>query len=665
MPGRLATLLLSVTLGACAPIAPEPNETLHVLLRGESSATLTRLVEDIGGTVTHDLHSIAAIGATLTQAQLDLALASRAVSGHINDLALGDDDPDDDDGEVCKVRGQIELDIRPDGIFWPIYNKKTTPVVWESLKFKWPERLGTVEAITLNNIPLPPATLALQTPGAIEIAFAPKDGHAIHERSDLRIKFRSPPTTTRADAKTPPQQKEFTIEAKFVGDCSDKLVPGYPNNDEDYYYNTVAGIDELHRQGVTGKNVTVAVIDSGLWEHPALMLNTNGEQRVLARYDAITHALDQEVVDESGHGSHMSSIIAHSGPTLFRGKATGTFKGVAPDVNLVAVKVLDRPGRAHLLDIAHAIQWVIDHQQTYDIRVLNISLGQQPRWPYWEDPVAQLTMAAWAAGITVVVAADNEGPELATIGSPGNTPAVITVGAVTDSWTTETRSDDYIPDFSSRGPTPTGHVKPDIVALGGHMTGLTHPDSDLAVSDPENLLPTGELVSTGSSQAAAMVSGIVALLLELQPELSNEAIKCLLISSAEPAINTDGTLAYSPFTQGYGYVSALRAITLGETDCGSTGQDLQASLRGEGALYGPVISDEQGNPTLPGWSELISKEPTEKGMSETRRWGVKAHIERLDQAELDSLAEDDLNWGWLEIYLDEKARIERLAADPL
>ena len=662
MHGRLATLLLSVTLWSCAPFAPDPDEMLHVLLRGESAAALSQLVEEIGGTVTHDLHSINAVGAQLTRAQLAIALESDAVSGHIHDLALGDD-PQDDDDQACKVRGQIELDISDQSIFWPIYNKKPEAVTWESLEIKWPARLGAIQEVTLDDQALAGELIANQTLGAVNVAFPPGDGPTIEYRSDLRVEFQAGPEAPQSVAQTAPLQSEFQIKANFVGDCSDKLVPGYRNNHEDYYYNTVAGIDALHRQGVTGKSVTVAVIDSGLWEHPALMLNTLGEPRVVARYDAITHALDEEVVDESGHGSHMSSIIAHSGPTLNEGQKTGAYKGVAPDANLLPVKVLDRPGRAHLLDIAHAIQWVIDHRAIYNIRVLNISLGQQPRWPYWEDPVAQLSMAAWAEGITVVVAADNEGPELATIGSPGNTPAVITVGAVTDSWTLETRNDDYIPDFSSRGPTPSGHIKPDIVALGGHMTGLTHPDSDLATTDPENLLPTGELVSTGSSQAAAMVSGIVALLLELQPNLNNDEIKCLLISSAEPAINIDGKLAYSPFTQGFGYVSATRAITLGDTNCSSSGQDIADSLRGEGALYGPAISDEYGDPTLPDLNRLVSTEPSAKGMSETRRWGVKAHIERLSAAQLESLKEGDLNREWLEIYLDEKRRIERLAAD--
>ena len=210
-----------------------------------------------------------------------------------------------------------------------------------------------------------------------------------------------------------------------------------------------------------------------------------------------------------------------------------------------------------------------------------------------------------------------------TIGSPGNLPYVITVGLVTDSWTPETRDDDYIPDFSSRGPTPSGHVKPEVVALGGHMTGLVHPESDLATTQPEDILANGDYVSTGSSQAAALVSGIAALLLQLEPGLSPDDIKCKLVSSAEPAINRDGLLAYSPFQQGFGYVTAARAVTLGKSGCGNADLDLAADIGGTEHFFGPALFDEDGNATLPDLELLVSTEASAKGMSDTRKWGVE------------------------------------------
>jgi subtilisin family serine protease len=503
-----------------------------------------------------------------------------------------------------------------------------------------------------------PALYRDEAARSLKIEFPPASRPVVTESADLKINFQVPPS---GHTDPPLRQSDFTLKANFNGDCSTDLVPGYENNHGDFYYNHVGGVNVLHRQGITGKGVTVAVVDSGLWEHKALMTDTSGRNRVVARYDALTNVVDREVVDESGHGTHMTSIIAHSGETTSDGRPTGTFKGVAPDVSLVAVKVLDREGFAHVLEIVRAIQWVVDNREKYDIRVLNLSFAQKPRWPYWEDPVNQAAMRAWAAGIAVVAAAGNDGPDPETIGSPGNLPYLITVGAVTDSWTPDTRDDDYIPDFSSRGPTPSGHVKPDIVALGGHMTGLIHPESAIAVEQPEDILQTGEFVSTGSSQASAFVTGILALLLQLEPDLSPDDLKCKLISSAEPAINRNGKLAYSPFQQGYGYVTAARAVTLGQRGCGNLDFDLQAELENAQHFYGPAVVDDDGGPTLPGLQSILSSVPSRKGMSKIRKWGVKDHIERLDGDSNDESSLGSPVVDWMALYLKERAVIENLS----
>jgi hypothetical protein len=270
-------------------------------------------------------------------------------------------------------------------------------------------------------------------------------------------------------------------------------------------------------------------------------------------------------------------------------------------------------------------------------------------------------MRAWASGITVVAAASNEGPEPMSIGSPGNLPYIITVGAVTDSWTPDNRDDDYIPDFSSQGPTPSGHVKPDVVALGGHMTGLIPPDSDLALEQPEDLLKSGELTSTGTSQAAALVSGIAALMLQLEPDLTPDELKCKLLTSAEPAINADGKLSYSPFQQGYGFVSASRTVTLGDRECGTGGLDIAADIANQRHFYGPTLEDKDGEPTLPNLEKMVSREPSKKGQSATRKWGVKAHIERLDPSTEETTGLNIPGFDWLELYLQEKESIEDLS----
>lgn len=167
---------------------------------------------------------------------------------------------------------------------------------------------------------------------------------------------------------------------------------------------------------------------------------------------------------------------------------------------------------------------------------------------------------------------------------------------------------------------------------------------------------------TGSSQASALVSGIAAILLQLEPELTPDDIKCKLTSSAEPAINQDGLLAYSPFQQGHGYVNATRAITLGERGCGNPNMDIHKEITGKEHFQGPAIV-ENGSATLPGLTSMVSPLPSEKGLSKTRKWGVKAHIERQNPPLNATGPESNPPFDWHKLYLEEKIAIENLAQD--
>ena len=452
-------------------------------------------------------------------------------------------------------------------------------------------------------------------------------------------------------------QSAISLNLEAGEECATELIPSYGAPESDTYFPTVSGAALLHHHGITGRGITIAVLDSGLWEEPdAIALDTRGAPRIIARYDAMVGEEVDATVDESGHGTHMTSVIADSGRVTRQNALSPSWRGIAPDVSLVAVKAFDSSGEAGFLDIVRGIQWVIKNRQRLGIRVLNLSFASRPRWPYWDDPVNQALMRAWDAGITVVAAAGNEGPDPMTVGSPGNLPYIITVGAITDSWTEEDRDDDYLPDFSSRGPTPTGHIKPDIVAYGGHIAGIMRPGATLGEQFPEYFMNDGSFVMTGTSQAAAVVSGLAALLLQAEPAVSNNDIKCMLMSSAEPAISTDGRLAYSPFLQGSGLVNVSRAITIGERGCGNEGLVLADDLQNRDHFQGPAeFHGADGVPTLPGQEELISSTPPEKGHSDSRRWGSSAHLERL----LDPTAPSPIDW--LGIYQSERARMEALA----
>ena len=653
---KRTTVLLSLLL-FCAAVSAANSDILHVMLQGSSAARLSALVEGEGGTVTHNLHVIDAVGAKLDRKQLEEILKSPLVTRHIDDLAAIERPVEaPQEQESCKVRGHIELDFVPDGIQWRLYNKLTASASMNRLELSWPVVLGHVTEISMTDVTVAPALYDAAALGTLVVDFPATQMPQMEGLDTLKVNFERQKVSSDQPLL---RQRDFTLQANFQEGCDTKLVPGYENNHEDFYYNNVAQVNGLHLQGITGKGVTVAVVDSGLWEHDALINDTAGNNRVLARYDALTDTVDGEVVDESGHGTHIASIVAHSGQTTRNGYATGPYKGVAPDANLVVVKVLDAQGLAHVLEIVRGIQWVVDNRKKYAIRILNLSFAQTPRWPYWEDPVNQAVMEAWKSGITVVAAAGNEGPDPETIGSPGNTPYIITVGAVTDSWTPNTRDDDYIPDFSSRGPTPSGHAKPDIVALGGHMTGLIRPESAMALDQPEDMLKTGEFVSTGSSQASALVSGILALLLQLEPGLTPNELKCKLITSAEPAINSDGLLAYSPFQQGYGYVTATRALLFGQNTC--DGLDLFDEVKGEEHFYGPAIVEDDGSPGLPEFRNRVSAEPSAKGLSATRKWGVKDHIEQRPPVSPGSGLQNEMSFDWQKFYLQEKAIVDSLA----
>ena len=210
---------------------------------------------------------------------------------------------------------------------------------------------------------------------------------------------------------------------------------------ETFYPSEVAA-KQLQAGGVTGSGVTVAVLDSGLWaQHGPLQTASNGNSgRILAQYDVLLAQQNPSayplftnystnIGDPYGHGTHVASIIGSSGIAT-----TGNYQGVAPGVNLVSVRVLDGTGQGTYFNVIRGIQWVVNQKLRYNIRVINLSLGAPPQSPYWADPLDQAVMAAWASGIVVVAAAGNNGPTPMSIGAPGNTPYVITVGAVTDNY---------------------------------------------------------------------------------------------------------------------------------------------------------------------------------------------------------------------------------------
>ena len=324
------------------------------------------------------------------------------------------------------------------------------------------------------------------------------------------------------------------------------------------HYPTQVNAVELHGQGIDGAGVTVAVLDTGFWNQSYLIDTPNTGYRVLAQYDVIRDRMDpdyyesnrrkedydDDINDDNGHGTHITSIILSSAQT-----ERGSYNGIAPGANLVSVRAFNGDGQGTYADLIQGLDWIVENKHRYDIRVLNLSFSAHVGSRYWEDPLNQAVMAAWKAGIVVVSSAGNLGPDPMTIGVPGNNPYVITVGAMTDSYTPYDPTDDVLASFSSAGPTHEGFIKPEIVAPGGHVLGLMAKESQIAEDHPDFVESESEeyFMMSGTSQSAAVVSGVVALMLQADPNLKPDDVKCRLLSTARAAHDEEGRLAYSVF----------------------------------------------------------------------------------------------------------------------
>ncbi|MEZ5513397.1 MAG: S8 family peptidase [Steroidobacteraceae bacterium] len=351
----------------------------------------------------------------------------------------------------------------------------------------------------------------------------------------------------------------------------------------DYFHPLAVGAPDLHKAGTNGTGVTVAVIDTGLWWEANTLLSKTPKFRV----DTTSKPLED---DPNGHGTHVSSIIASNGLA-----ANWVAEGIAPRADIGALRAFGADGSGSYIDVIEALDYVVQNKTKHNIRVLNLSFSATPQSYYWDDPLNQAVMKAWQAGIVVVAAAGNSGPAPMTIGVPGNVPYIITVGAMTDNYTPIDSTDDKIASFSSTGPTYEGFVKPEVVAPGGHIAGSLPFDGYIASLYPGSMLGSDrQFKMSGTSQATAIVSGIVALMLQKEPSLTPDQVKCRLMASARPAVTSKGKAAYSVFQQGAGLVNALAAVSNGETDCANRGLNIAQDLAGTTHYQGPANIDSKG-----------------------------------------------------------------------
>jgi serine protease AprX len=327
---------------------------------------------------------------------------------------------------------------------------------------------------------------------------------------------------------------------------------------------------------ITGKGVGVAVIDSGL--QPSTDLSP------AAFFDFTKKTPPASAYDDYGHGTHISGLIRATSTS----KAGGGMVGVSPGVRLISMKVLDATGQGYTSTVLTALESVINNKGSLGIDVVNLSLGHPITEPGARDPLVQAVEAASRKGVVVVVAAGNWGrdpstglPAYAGITSPGNAPSAVTVGSF-DMNQTVTRNDDFIPPYSSRGPTwYDGFVKPDIVAPGHNLVSLAAIGSSLYTRYPEQRVVDSAGVPrfmrlSGTSMATAVTSGVVALMIERHRKvttvpLTPNDLKAVLQFTAIPMANTD------ILTVGAGALNPPGALAVVAVLNGSLTTDLRSS----------------------------------------------------------------------------------------
>ncbi len=318
------------------------------------------------------------------------------------------------------------------------------------------------------------------------------------------------------------------------------------------------GARALWNLGYTGAGVNVAVIDTGVAQVAAL----SGTDKVVAMVDLSAEAGVPEAVyqDTYGHGTHMMGIIAGRTPGATAARAKDNpqwFMGVAPDAGLISVKAGDNTGAVDVSQIIAGIDWVTEHADELDIRVLNLSFTSDTLQEYLTDPLTHAVERAWRAGIVVVVAAGNDGLGQTRLGVPANDPYVIAVGGLRADGNGAFSS----PSWATNG---NGVRNPDVGAPGAGIISLRAPGSRVDIEYPGARVGDHLFRGSGSSQAAAVVSGAAALLLDAKPWLTPDQVKVALRRSAD----ANGLPLGHQMFAGQGLVRvdrALNALTSGAT----------------------------------------------------------------------------------------------------
>jgi serine protease AprX len=478
---------------------------------------------------------------------------------------------------------------------------------------------------------------------SVVIALRPDPGAAVGARSlsaseEASVRslggyvYRRLPLIGGAAVRVPSRNLSRLASLPWVGRLSSDEVP-VKKTDE--FTVASSGADTAFGQySLTGSGVAVAVLDSGVDPAaPDLQSTVNNQSRVVASVNFVGDT--NSSADPCGHGTHVGGIIAGNGKASSSSNCYRTFYGIARRARLVDVRVLDSQGQGTVSNVIKGIDWVISNRKAYNIRVINLSLGHEVGESYKTDPLCLAVEKAWKAGIVVVCSAGNQGrlqssadaslgnggygTRYGSIQSPGNSPYAITVGAMKS--TGGGRAFDQIATYSSRGPTRLDFVlKPDLVAPGNRVISLAPGSGYLqATYGATNTVKASEYAIGGStkdstryfrlsgtSMAAPVVSGAVALLLQADPSLSPDTVKARLMATADKWAGPDGQFDACTFGAGYLNIPAALRSTLVATrpalspalvrdaNTGTVFVDTQQIIWGESGVWGTGIAGPAG-----------------------------------------------------------------------
>jgi serine protease AprX len=352
------------------------------------------------------------------------------------------------------------------------------------------------------------------------------------------------------------------------------------------------GATRLASAGDTGQGVTVAVMDTGIDNLPDF------SGRLIGGVDLANGGNPYQ--DSYGHGTFVAGLIAGNGAS-----SGGQYSGEAPGAKLVSIKVAGADGTTRLGTLITGLQWAVDHQSRYGIKILNLSLGFKSTQSTATNALDQAVEAVWNSGIAVVASAGNTGPFNGSILSPGDDPLVITVGAL-DDMATASVTDDEMNDFSAVGPTSAdGWVKPDLVTSGRSVVSLAVPGSTISSNYPSARVGSANFVGSGTSFSAAITSGAAALVLADNPGLTPNQLKARLLGT------TNLGPVGNPFVDGHGALNAYAAATSGPMNLSQSAGGLIPILAGLAVSLLPIGPADTWNVKL--WSGLSLNQPPANG----------------------------------------------------